>query len=122
MVGADAAGQHGGAVGLVLELLEHDVEVDVRELAFAELGGEGGLGLLLELLDVVGAGVLLVAEDGVGDALGGHDALDDGAGLGRGADEGEGGLRLAAGRDELLDGLDDRLDGLESPEEYSTQP
>jgi hypothetical protein len=112
VVGADALGEDGGAVGLVLEVLEDDVEVDVGELVGAEFGGEGGLGLLLEGLDVGGADVFLVAEDGGGNALGGDDALDDGAGLGGGADELEGGLGFAGEGDELLDGGDDRLDGL----------
>ena len=112
MIGADALGEHGGAVGLVLEILEDDVQVDIGELAFAEFLEEGGLRLFLEELHVGGADVLLEAEDGGGDALGRDDALDDGAGLGGGADELEGGLRLAGELLELLDRGDDRLDGL----------
>ena len=111
-VGADAAGEDGLAVGLVLEVFEDDVEVNVAEATGAELGGEGGVGFGLEAFDVGGADGLLVAEDSGGDAVGGDDALDDGAGLGAGADEGEVGLGLAAESDEFLDATDDRLDGL----------
>ena len=53
-VGADAALEDGLAVGLVLQVLEDDVEVDIGELALAELGEEGGLGFFLQHLDVVG--------------------------------------------------------------------
>ena len=112
VIGARALGEDRRAVGFVLEILEHDVEVDVSELAFAELGDEGGLGLVLELLHVGGADVFLEAEDGGGNALGGDDALDDGAGLGRGTDELEDGLRFAGESGELLDRGDDRLDGV----------
>jgi hypothetical protein len=69
VVGADALGENGRAVGLVLEILEDDVEVDISELALAEFRDEGGLGFLLELLHVGGADVLLEAEDGGGNAL-----------------------------------------------------
>ena len=111
VVGADALGEDGGAVGFVLEIFEDDVEVDIGELAFAELGEEGRLGLVLEGFDVGGADVLLKTEDGGGDAVSRDDALDDGAGLGGGADELEGGLGFAGESGELLDGGDDRLDG-----------
>ena len=112
VVGADAFGEHGGAVGFVLEIFEDDVEVDIGELAFAEFGGEGGFGFVLELLDVGGADVFLEAEDGGGNALGGDDALDDGAGLGGGAHELKGRLGFAGEDGEFLDGGDDWLDGL----------
>ena len=112
VVGAGALGEDGGAVGLVLQILEHDVEVHIAEAAGAEFEREGGMRLGLEELHVGGADVFLEAEDGGGDALGGDDALDDGAGLGRGADEGEVGLRFAGEADELLDRGDDGLDGL----------
>jgi len=82
-VGADAAIEDGLAVRLVLEFLEDDVEIDVGELAFAELGEEGGLGLFLEGVDVGGAHGFFESEDGGRDALGRDNALDDGAGLGR---------------------------------------
>jgi hypothetical protein len=108
-VRADAALEDGLPVRLVLEVLEDDVQVDVRELALAELGDEGRLGLVLDGLHVGRADVLLLAEDGVRD-LGAGDALDDGAGRGRGAHEIEGRLRLAGEGDQLPDGLDDRLD------------
>jgi hypothetical protein len=111
-VGADAAGEHGLAVGLVLQVFEDDVEVDVGELALAELGEKGGAGLLLENLHGGAAGGLLLAEDGIGEALGRNDALNDGARLGRRADEREGCLGLAAERDQFLDRADDRLDRL----------
>jgi hypothetical protein len=100
------------AVGFVLEVFEDDVEVDIGELVGAEFGDEGGLGFLLEGFDVGGADVFLEAEDGGGKALGGDDALDDGAGLGGGADEREDGLGFAGEGDEFLDGGDDGLDGL----------
>src|SRR5690606_12147460 len=46
-VGADALFQHVLAVGLVLQVFENDVQIDFRELAFAEFRGEGGLGFFL---------------------------------------------------------------------------
>ncbi len=63
-VGADAALEHRLAVGFVLQVLEHDVEVDVRELALAELGDEGCLGFFLDGFDVGGADAFFLAEDG----------------------------------------------------------
>ena len=88
LVGAHALVEDGLAVGLVLEVLEDDGDVVLLELAFAELGEQGGLGLLLEGVDVGLADLLFLAEDGVGHLRAG-DALDDGAGLGLGGDERE---------------------------------
>ena len=53
VIGARALGEDGRAVGFVLEIFEDDVEVDVGELAFAELGDEGGLGLFMRTLTLV---------------------------------------------------------------------
>ena len=111
LVGPHALLEDGMAVGLVLEILEHDVNVGVGELALAEFGGERGLGLGLEGVDVGLAHLLFLAEDGLGH-LGAGDALNDGAGLGFGGDEGEDRLGLARDGDEFLDGLDDGLDCL----------
>ena len=107
-VGADAALKHRLAVRLVLEVLEDDVQVDVRELALAELGDERGLGLVLDRLHVGGADGLLLAEDGVRD-LGARHALDDRARLGRGPDQREGGLGLSGDGDQVADPPPDRL-------------
>jgi hypothetical protein len=108
-VGADPALEDRLPVRLVLEVLEDDVQVDVGELAVAELGYKRRLCLVLDGLHVGRADVLLLAEDRIRD-LGPGYALDDGAGLRRGAHEREGGLRLAGDGDQLPDGLDDGLD------------
>lgn len=46
MIRAHALGEHGGAVSFVLEVFEDDVEVDIGELTFAQLGHESRFGLV----------------------------------------------------------------------------
>ena len=82
-VGAHAALEDRLAVGIVLQFLEDDAELVVGEVADAEFGDEGGLRLLLQLLDVAGADGLFLAEDRVGNLVRGH-ALHDRAGGGLG--------------------------------------
>ena len=113
-IGAHAAFQHGLAVGFVLQILEDDIEVDVREFAFAQLGDQCGLGLFLEELYGRATRCFFLAKNGGGEALGRHHPLNDRTGFWRRADQVERGLRLAAESDEFLDGLDDRLDRLMS--------
>src|SRR5690606_11232805 len=110
-IGADTALEHRVAVRLVLQVFEGDGEVDVGELAFTEFREKRGLGLFLQRLDVGGADLLLLAENRVAD-LRGDDALDNGAGLGRGFHQVELRLRLSDAGDEFLDRLDDGLDRL----------
>ena len=99
-VGARALVEDGLAVGLVLEVLEHDRNVVLLEFALAELGEQGGLGFDLEGVDVGLADLFFLAKDGVGHFGTGH-ALDDGAGLGLGGHEIEDGLGFAG--DAIID-------------------
>ena len=108
-VGAHAALEHGAAVLLVLQVLEHDVEFVGGEAGFAEFGDEGGLGLLLERLDVGRANGLFLAVYGLRN-LRGDDALDDRAGRGLGLDQLDLDLLLSDSGDQFLDRLEDRLD------------
>ena len=111
-VGADAACENCGAVGFVLQVFKHDVQVDVGEFVGTEFGGKSGLRLFLERFDVGGADVFLVAENGGGNTFGRDDTLNDSAGFGRGTDELEGGLRLAGEANEFADRDNDGLDSL----------
>jgi len=62
MVGAGALGEHV-ARRPCIEILENDVQVDIGELTFAEFLDEGGLGLLLEEFNVIGATFFSKPED-----------------------------------------------------------
>ena len=109
-IGTLAFGQDGFAVGAFLEVFEDDGEINIGAGAFAELSINGGLGLILDDLEVGVTHRAVETEDGGPDTVAGH-LLDDGAGFWGSLDEIEFLLLLTGDLLEFLDGSDDRLDG-----------